>query len=95
MVVDDEVSVLDQIKSFLDDEYQVITVENSRQALEMMNEKDIDMILIDTMMPASMDNGFFCMSPSSRFDVEEQGNFISKPFTKNQLVDFLNKKIKH
>lgn len=94
MVVDDEVSVLEQIKSFLDtNSFEVITVQNSRQALELMNEKNIDLVLIDTVIPDGSKTGFFCTQSCSRSDVEKSTNYLSKPFTKDEFLDFVSKKL--
>jgi len=72
MVVDDEADVLEQVKSYLEhDEFDVVTVKNSRQALEL----------------------FFSMKPDSRLNVEGAGNFLQKPFTKEQLIGFVKEKI--
>ena len=43
MIVDDEPKVLEQVKLFLkNDEFDVVTVSSSRQALELLEEKRID-----------------------------------------------------
>ena len=95
MVVDDEADVLEQVKSYLEhDEFDVVTVKNSRQALEMMDtDVTVDLILVDTPMPASDKTAFFSMKPDSRLNAEGAGNFLQKPFTKEQLIDFVKEKI--
>jgi DNA-binding NtrC family response regulator len=95
MVVDDEAEVLEKVKSYLQhDEIDVVTADNSRQALELMDaEVTFDLILVDTPMPASDKTAFFSMKPDSRLNVEGTGNFLQKPFTKDQLVDFVKEKI--
>jgi len=95
MVVDDETSVLEQVRSFLDyDEFEIITVNNSRQALDQMDkEKKFDLILIDTPMPASQKTAFFSLKPDSKMKNEQNNNFLQKPFTKEQLVNFVKEKI--
>ncbi len=94
-VVDDEADVLEQVKSYLEyDEFDVVTVKNSRQALELMDtDVTVDLILVDTPMPASDKTAFFSMKPDSRLNVEGAGNFLQKPFTKEQLIDFVKEKI--
>jgi len=96
MVVDDESTVLETVKSYLDqDEFNVVTVGTSRQGLALIEkERNIDLILVDTSLPASDKTGFFSMKPDSRLDTQETGNFLEKPFTKDQLVSFIRKKIK-
>ena len=36
---------------------------------------------------------FFSMKPDSRLNVEGAGNFLQKPFTKEQLIGFVKEKI--
>jgi DNA-binding response OmpR family regulator len=94
MVVDDELSVLEEIKSFLDDNsFKVIAAQNSREALELMNEKDIDLVLIDTVIPDGSKTGFFCTFSCNRSNIENASNYLSKPFTKDEFIDFLTKKL--
>ena len=96
MVVDDEAEVLEKVKSYLQhDEIDVVTADNSRQALELIMDAEVtfDLILVDTPMPASDKTAFFSMKPNSRLNVEGTGNFLQKPFTKEQLVDFVKEKI--
>ena len=95
MVVDDESLVLEKVRSFLEyNEFDVVTVKNSREALELMDtEITVDLLLIDTPMPASDKTAFFSMKPDSKLSVEGAGNFLQKPFTKEQLVNFIKDKI--
>lgn len=99
MVVDDEASILDEVKSCLEeDEFEVITASNSRKALELMNEdeEDFGLILIDTSMPDSKKPAFFSMKPKSKsnIDTSKEEDFLQKPFTKEQLLDFVKSKMK-
>ena len=99
MVVDDETSILDQVKSCLEeDDFEVITVDNSRKALELMEddkEENFGLILIDTSMPDSKKPAFFSMKPKSKKDIDtsREEDFLQKPFTKEQLVEFVKRKI--
>lgn len=99
MVIDDETSVLEEVKSCLqEDDYEVIAVDNSRKAIELMDE-DMDdnfgLILINTSMPDSKQPAFFSMKPKSKsnIDTSKEEYFLQKPFTKQQLVDFIKKRI--
>ena len=48
MIVDDEADVLEKVKSFLEnDEIDVVIAKDSRQALELMDEENFDLILMD------------------------------------------------
>ena len=99
MVVDDETSILEQVKSCLeDDDFEVVTVDNSRKALELMEgdrEDSFGLILIDTLMPNSNKPAFFSMKPKSKknIDTSKEEDFLLKPFTKEQLLDFVKRKI--
>ena len=99
MIVDDEINILDQVKSCLEeDDYKVITVNNNRKALELMegvNEKDLGLILIDTSMPNSKKPALFSLKPESRksVDTSKEEDFLQKPFTKEELVNFIKKKL--
>jgi DNA-binding response OmpR family regulator len=100
MVVDDESNVLEQVKSCLEeDDFEVITATDSRTALELMNgnkEDDFGLILIDTLLPGSKKSALFSMKPKSRIDINagKAEDFLQKPFTKEQLLDFVKSKVK-
>jgi CheY-like chemotaxis protein len=97
MVVDDEVDILEKVISSLEsDDIEVIAVANSREALEMMDEKkegDIGLILIDTHMPGSNISALFSMKPRSKMDTSNLQDFLQKPFTSEELRDFVKKRI--
>ena len=97
MIVDDEKSILDQVKSSLDKtEYEVVVVNNNREAIELI-EKDSDdkfgLILIDTSLPNSNKPALFSMKPKSKknIDTSKRDNFLHKPFTDEELIEFVNK----
>ena len=100
MVVDDETSILAEVKSCLEDEdFDVVTVDNNRKAFELIEEDNQDnfsLILIDTSLPDKNIPAFFSMKPSTKknIDTSREEDFLQKPFTKKQLIDFVNKKIK-
>ncbi len=98
MVVDDETSILEEVKSCLEeDDFEVITVDSNRKALEIMEadkEEDFGLILIDTSLPDSNKPAFFSMKPKSKnIDTSKEEDFLQKPFTKEQLLDFVKRKI--
>ncbi|MCK4901880.1 MAG: response regulator [Thermoplasmatales archaeon] len=98
MVVDDETNILEQVKSCLEeDEFNVVAVDNSRKALELMEddkEDNFGLILIDTSLPDTKKPAFFSMKPKSKnIDTSKEEDFLQKPFTKEELLDFVKRKI--
>jgi len=100
MVVDDETNILEEVRSCLEeDDYEVVTVDNRRKAIELMEddkEEKFSLILIDTSMPDSSKPAFFSMKPKSKknIDTSKEEDFLQKPFTKEQLLDFVKNKMK-
>jgi DNA-binding NtrC family response regulator len=96
MIVDDEPDVLNAVKSCLEsDDFEVVTATNSREALEIMNEEEenFGLILIDTRIPDSDKSALFSMKPKSEMDTSKLEDFLQKPFTKEQLLDFVKRRI--
>ena len=99
MIIDDENNVLEEVRKTLEtDEFQVVTVDNSRRALELIeqdNEDKISLILIDTHIPDTKTPAFFSMKPQSKTNVDtsREEDFLQKPFTREQLLEFIKKKI--
>jgi len=99
MVVDDEANILDEVKKSLEgQDFEVVAVDNSRKALEMIEEdrdNKFGLILIDTNIPDSKAPAFFSMDPKSKRDIDtsKEEDFLQKPFTKEQLIEFISKKI--
>jgi putative two-component system response regulator len=59
LVVDDDTLNVKLVQSMLEaQKYTIITASNGREALERVAEKDVDLILLDIMMPIM--NGFEC-----------------------------------
>ena len=99
MIVNNEPKFLEEIKSYLDkDVFTVLTADNNREALkriENMNEEIVNLILINTNIPNSNESALFSVKPNSRMRLDSYKNkdFLKKPFTKEQLIDFVNSKI--
>lgn len=98
MIVDDESDVIEKVKSCLEeDDFEVVTASNSREALELLTEDKEDnfgLILIDTLMPGTGKSALFSMTPKSKMDTSKIENFLQKPFTKEQLLDFVKSKFR-
>jgi DNA-binding NtrC family response regulator len=99
MVVDNEITILENIKSCLKQEdLEVITVDNNRKAFEIMEndkENNFSLILISTRFPNSKTPAFFSMKPKSKsnIDTSTEENFLKKPFTNEELLEFIRKRI--
>ncbi|MEW6279077.1 MAG: ATP-binding protein, partial [Candidatus Eremiobacterota bacterium] len=52
LVVDDEPQVLSTLRDLLEDDYDLITVTDGRQALEVLRDRDISVVLTDQRMPS-------------------------------------------
>jgi len=99
MVVDDEISILETVKSCLiKEDFEVVTVDNNRKAFEIMEndkENNFSLILIGTRFPNSDIPAFFSMNPKSKKNIDTctEDNFLKKPFTKQELLDFIKSRI--
>ena len=99
MVIDDEVSILEKVRSCLkQEELEIVIVDNNRKAFEIMEndkENNFSLILINTRLPNSNIPAFFSMNPKSKanIDTSKEDDFLKKPFTKAQLLEFVRKKI--
>jgi DNA-binding NtrC family response regulator len=51
LVVDDDKSVLSALKMTLEGDYAVCTAENGANALQLLHEKELDLVLLDIMLP--------------------------------------------
>ena len=98
MVVDGESGILEQVKSSLkEDDFEVVAVDSNRKAMELIDEDkedNFELILIGTSMPDTHKPAFFSMKPKSKKDIDtsRDEDFLQKPFTKEQLIDFVKKK---
>jgi len=99
MIVDEETDIVKQVKAILEKEdVEVITATNSRQALGRLkeeNEETFDLILVSTKMPGSEEtSALFSMKPTLKKQPGGIENFLQKPFTKEQLIEFVKEKIR-
>ncbi len=97
MIVDGEPEILRTVKTFLTDvEFDVVVVKNSREGLDFLEEKNnenVDLILVNTPVPGTETTGFFSMKPHSTEQTADTGAFLQKPFTREQLLEFIKKGI--
>jgi len=99
MIIDDEIIVSENIKSCLiKEDFEIVTAENNRKAFEIMDtekEKNFSLILINTRLPNSKVHAFFPIKPKSKsnFDTTIEDNFLKKPFSEEELLNFIRKRI--
>ncbi|MBN1280369.1 MAG: response regulator [Candidatus Thermoplasmatota archaeon] len=98
MIVDEEENILEQVKAALaSEDIEVITATDSRQALSQLredNEETFDLILVNTRMPGSKTTtALFSMKPTVKKQPAGVEDFLQKPFTREQLLEFVKKKI--
>ncbi len=97
MVIDDELNVLKNVRSFLENDFNVIAVDSNRKALDIIEkcDTDLDLILINSNIPDTKIPAFFSMKSNidKKIDTTKTDDFLIKPFTRNQLIEFVNNKI--
>jgi len=99
MIVDEETDIVKQVKSILEKEdVEVVTATNNRQALSRLkeeNEEIFDLILVNTRMPGGQKTtALFSMKPMLKKQPSGIENFLQKPFTAEQWVEFVKEKIR-
>jgi DNA-binding response OmpR family regulator len=103
LVVDDEFDILDIVADILRDEgHRVLTARNGAEALERLDAEEVDLILLDIMMPvmsgpemletlrarsADVPPVIVMSAGAGRATADQAGDaFLQKPFEIEQLV---------
>ena len=111
LAVDDEAEDLNTIKTVLEEKgYEVVLATNGAQALDSLEDHDLDVILIDIQMPTLSGydllrllkerlNGktkmiYVSIVPEKEVDMSDIDGFVQKPFTPEILIKEVEKNIK-
>jgi DNA-binding response OmpR family regulator len=105
LVVEDDIDIRSALQGFLKDEgYNVLTAENGRTGLQMLEKEKPGLVLLDLMMPVM--NGWEFLEEKSHSDSSKvpvlvisavPGNpsipgalgFLKKPIDLDRLIDFV------
>ena len=97
MIVDEENEVIQKAKLFLkDNNIEIISVASSKEAITVLDdnkEPQVDLILVSTLLPGTTKNGLFSVKPTASLYDAETKAFLQKPFTKEELVEFVKDRI--
>ncbi|HEB37835.1 MAG TPA: response regulator [Thermoplasmatales archaeon] len=88
MVVDEDESVLENIKSVLGKRFNVSTAKTNREAIEALEEGKVDMLLVHTSMDGEDVFTPIISSDESKMRVLE--NTIPRRFNEEELARFLD-----
>ena len=110
LIVDDEKDDLESMNQILKKEgYNVMTSNNSAEALGKLEKHDVDLILMDIMMPAlsgydllrilraklshNIPVVFVSIKPEKEVDTTNVDGFVQKPFDPSTLVNEIDRAI--
>lgn len=96
MIVDDKHPRMELLKSMLPEDYHIISVSSSKEAfthLETADEKAIDLILVNSQIPGTTDQGFFSMKPNATMHTAEPHSFIPTPLSPKSVQAFIQKEL--
>jgi len=94
MIIDEQNTITPALESDLNEEdITLISVENSRKALEMLQENPlIDLYLISSELKNEI--GYISISPQESLASHLKADIsLSKPFSKEQFLDFIKNQI--
>ncbi len=103
MIVEDEEDVADMFRMWLEDDYDVTVALSGSEALERLDDEDIDVVLLDRLMPGLSgdevlerieEEGYGCRvamvtAVEPDFDIVEMGfdEYVTKPSSPEELHD--------
>lgn len=97
MVVDGEQALQSLIARYLaEDDITVLSAMTNRDAvtqLEEKNDAEVDVILVDRKIPGTSMHGLYLVRPGEKMQDPEE-TILFKPFTKQQLKDFIHKNVR-
>lgn len=110
LIIDDEKDDLESMNQILQKAgYSVVTANHGTEALEKMGKHDIDLILLDIMMPTLSGHDilrilhekifhkipvvFISIQPEKEVDLTNVDAFVQKPFDPSTLVNTINEVI--
>ncbi|MDZ7689049.1 MAG: response regulator [Halobacteriales archaeon] len=101
MIVEDEEDVADMFRMWLEDDYDVTVALSGAEALDTLDDEDVDVVLLDRLMPGLsgdevleriVEEGFGCRvamvtAVEPDFDIVEMGfdEYVTKPSSPEEL----------
>ncbi len=68
LLADDNEEILDFVSSILQPEYQILRTENGREAVALLHQENVDLVISDVMMPL-MDGFELCKTIKTTFAI--------------------------
>lgn len=112
LIVDDREDDLESMNQILTKEgYNVVTSSNGTEALETLGKNDVDIILMDILMPTlsgydilrilreklshDIPIVFVSVKPEKEVDMSNVDGFVQKPFDPRSLISEINRVTQH
>ena len=94
MVVDEEMGIHELVRgALLESETVVVGARSSRAALDLLEDLSCDLMLVESTLPVSRERVLVPVKPDDRYQMKQSELFLKKPFTEEELVDFVLKHI--
>lgn len=91
MVIDDDPMMRETMELFLKDEYDVIGMQEAREALDYLEKKKVDMILLDIRLPEISGIVAFDMIRKTKYGADVPVIFLSGLSDRNTVIECLQK----